>query len=374
MIKICPSSKSLVFITILLILSQAHAQLMRGPEVHENRSVTFRIHAPWAQSVKIINLSDADALGAEEYALTKEEDNEHWSVTTKPCRPGLHYYDFDIDGARVSDPACPSYFGWGKWTSCVEVPGENLDFYLPEQVAQGNVRFHWYFSKTTQNYRKCLVYTPPGYESSEKRYPVLFLQHGAGESELGWTMQGKCNFILDNLIAARKATPMIIVMDNGYAPRPGAENPFRPRGRDNGFTELVTKELIPMIDREYRTLSDRKYRAIAGLSMGGGQALRIGLSHPDLFASVAGFSGGLRRADLNTAFNGIFKDATKFNDTYKLFFLGYGTLEQGYEPAKNFSRELTEHGIKHAWSEPVGSHEWQVWRVHLYEFAQLLFK
>lgn len=366
--------KNYIFLVFLFcVLSSVQGQLQRGPDVHTDRRATFQIHAPSANEVKVINLSESAALGAAEYDLIKNEKG-HWSVTTEPCRPGLHYYEFSIDGARVADPSCPSYFGWGKWTSCVEIPDEALDFYLPQKVSHGVVRYHWYFSETTQDFRKCLVYTPPGYDTSTERYPVLFLQHGAGESELGWTMQGKCNFILDNLIAHGKARPMIIVMDNGYAARPGAENPQRPRGQDNRFTELVTQELIPMIDQEFRTISDRESRAIAGLSMGAGQALRIGLSHPELFASVAGFSGGLRRSNLETAFDGIFKNADRFNDTFRLFFIGCGTLERGFDGMKTFSRTLKEHGIQHAWSEPVGSHEWQVWRVHLYECAQLLFK
>lgn len=347
---------------------------MKGPTLSADNRVTFQIHAPDASYVKVINLSDSAALGAPEYQMTKNSGGD-WSVTTESCRPGLHYYEFDINGARVSDPAAPLYFGWGKWTSCLEVPDANLDFYLPKDVPHGEVRLFWYVAKTTQTFRKCLVYTPPNYDADTTvRYPVLYLQHGAGESELGWTMQGKANFILDNLIAEDKARPMIIVMDNGYAARPGAENPQRPRGDDNLFSDLVTKDLIPMIDNQFRTIADREHRAIAGLSMGAGQALRIGLGHPELFASVAGFSGGIRRANIESSFDGIFRDAEKFNSTFKLFFFGYGTLERGFESMQAFSDELRAHGINHVWSEPVGSHEWQVWRVHLYECAQHLFQ
>ena len=356
------------FLIILLVLleSTVHAQLMKGPVLSKDNRATFEIRAPEASVVKVINLSDSAALGASEYMMSKDAQGR-WSITTEPCRPGLHYYEFSIDGARVSDPASPLYFGWGKWTSCLEVPDPDLDFYVPKDVPHGDVRMFWYFSKTTQTMRKCLVYTPPAYdEETSARYPVLYLQHGAGESELGWTMQGKVNFILDNLIAESKAEPMIIVMDNGYAAKPGAENPQRPRGGDNLFAELVTQELVPIIDSQFRTVADREHRAIAGLSMGAGQALRIGLGHPDLFASVGGFSGGARRATIESSFDGIFRDATTFNSTFKLFFIGCGTLERGFESMKTFSKDLTNHGINNIWSEPVGSHEWQVWRVHLY--------
>jgi len=362
------------FLILLLPALSSMSQLIRGPEITDDNRVIFRVNAPSATEVKIINLSDSAALGDDEYSLSSDEKGT-WTVTTLPCRPGLHYYELSIDGARVADPSCPSYFGWGKWTSCIEIPDPELDFYIHHEVPHGEVRIHWYLSKTTGTYRKCMVYTPPGYDlQTTERYPVLYLQHGAGESELGWTTQGKANFILDNLIAEGKARPMIIVMDNGYAPRPGAENPYRPGGGDNLFSELVTMELIPMIDADYRTLANRENRAIAGLSMGGGQALNTGLGHPELFASVATFSGGGRGLNIETSYSGVFKDSDKFNSTYKLFFIGCGTLESGYDSMKDFHEALTSHGVNNTWSEPVGSHEWQVWRVHLYEFAQKLFQ
>ncbi|MBN1561558.1 esterase [candidate division KSB1 bacterium] len=357
----------------LLFFSPCFAQLMPGPIIDDDNRITFSICAPEAQEVKVINLSDSAALGAAEYQMAVDADGK-WSVTTKSCRAGLHYYELSIDGARVADPASPLYFGWGKWTSCVEVPDKELDFYLPRSVPHGDVRMHWYQSSTTATARKCLVYTPPEYDQNvTQRYPVLYLQHGAGESELGWTMQGKANFIFDNLIADGRAKPMLIVMDSGYAARPNAENPHRPRGDENVFAELLIQELIPMIDSQFRTLADRNHRAIAGLSMGGGQALRIGLTNPELFASVATFSGA-GRFDPDTAFDGVFKDAVAFNSTYRLFFIGCGTLEGNrFTSMKELHELLTERGIRNAWSAPVGSHEWQVWRVHLYELAQLLF-
>jgi len=165
-------------------------------------------------------------------------------------------------------------------------------------------------------------------------------------------------------------------MDNGYAPRPGAENQKNPGGADNLFEDLMTRELVPEIDASFRTLSDQKNRAIAGLSMGGGQAIRIGFAHPDLFGTVATFSGGGGRGafDIETANNGIFKDPAKFNQTYRLFFIGCGTLEPSYQGMKGMYDALKAHGIQTAFSGPVGSHEWQVWRFHFYDFAQLVFQ
>ena len=364
---------SCICITMLL---SAKAQLMKEPTVDAEKRASFVVSAPDAKEVKLLNLSDDMALGAKEYNFEKSTDG-NWTLTTKPCRAGLHYFAISIDGAKVDYPNSSHYFGWGKWTSMIEIPDNQLGFYLPKDVPHGEVRQHFYYSKTTQTTRKCLVYTPPGYDKNVKeKYPVLYLQHGSGESELGWTMQGKANFILDNLIAQGKAKPFIVVMDNGYAPHPGAENQFNPGGNDNLFEDLVTKELVPMIDAGYRTLSDQKNRAIAGLSMGAMQAVHIGFDHPELFGTVASFSGsfGKTNFDIETANNGVFKDAAKFNQTYKLFFAGSGTLEPMYPSVKGMVETLKEHGIHTAFSGPVGSHEWQVWRVNLYDFAQLAFK
>lgn len=366
--------KTLVFVFMCLLVFSAKAQLMREPQIDSQKRATFTINAPDAKEIKLINLSDEMALGAKEYNFVKGDDGK-WTLTTNPCRPGLHYFEINVDGAKVPYPYSKMYFGWDKWTGMIEVPDEKLDFYLPKNVPHGEVRQHYYYSNITKNTRKCLVYTPPGYDKSNEKYPVLYLQHGSGESELGWTMQGKANFIIDNLLSDGKIKPFIIVMDNGYAPRPGAENQFNPNGADNLFADLVTKELIPEIDASFRTLTDSKNRAIAGLSMGGGQAMRIGFDHPELFATVATFSGGGRGSfDIETASNGIFKDAAKFNRNYNLFFIGCGTLEPMFEGMKGMHESLKQHGIHTAFSGPLGSHEWQVWRVHFYDFAQLVFK
>lgn len=352
------------------------AQVMQEPRVDSLNRVSFVIHAPEAKEVMLLNLGDDMALGAKEYIFSKQQNGD-WTLTTNPCRPGIHYFEISVDGARVAYPGSHHYFGWAKWTSMVEIPGKKHDFYLPKNVPHGEIRQHYYFSEITQKTRKCLVYTPPGYDKEiNARYPVLYLQHGSGESELGWTMQGKVNFILDNLIAAGKVKPFLVVMDNGYASRPNAENQINPRGEDNLFGDLMVKELIPLIDANYRTLTNKENRAISGLSMGGAQAMRIGFEHPELFGTVASFSGGGRIADYNaeTAFNGVFKDAEKFNSLYNIFFIGCGTLETGYDRMKGMYDSLKNHGINTVFSEPVGSHEWQVWRIHLYDFAQVVFQ
>ncbi len=367
------SNFTLGTIFTLLICPVAFAPFMKEQDIKPDRTVTFRVKAPEAKQAKVVNMSDANAMGAKEYTMTKDA-NGVWSVTTNPCRPGLHYYQLNIDGFECPDPASQKYFGWGWWASALEIP-DPQSFYLPKDVPHGDVRLHWYHSKTTGAVRNCLVYTPPGYDTqTDKKYPVLYLQHGSGESELGWTMQGKVNFVLDNLIAKSKAVPMIIVMDNGYAAKPGAAEPHRPGGQDNKFADLVLNDLIPLIDRDFRTIANRQNRAIAGLSMGAGQAMRIGLSNLDTFASIGAFSGGGRDFDPNTSYSGVFKDASAANEKIKLLWIGCGDLDGGFAGAKKLHEGLTAHGIQHTWFESPGSHEWQVWRRHIYEFAQLLFK
>jgi len=198
-------------------------------------------------------------------------DDGVWTVTTPPAVPGFHYYWFLVDGLNVNDPSSYSYFGYGRETSGIEVPDKEGDFCeAKDGVSHGEVRARWYHSNITGKWRKANVYTPPDYgKDSQTRYPVLYLQHGAGENERGWIDQGRANFILDNLIASGKSKPMILVVDTGYASKPdGASQqtaPTRPPGPTSAFEELMITELIPMIDSNFRTLADREHRAIAGL-------------------------------------------------------------------------------------------------------------
>jgi enterochelin esterase family protein len=167
---------------------------------------------------------------------------------------------------------------------------------------------------------------------------------------------------------------MIIVMDNGYAPAPDAGNKANPRGDENLFEKMLLEDLIPEIDASFRTKPDAESRALAGLSMGAGQAQSIGFRNTDIFTSIGSFSGGARNFDINNSYNGIFKDPVKFNSTIKLYWIGCGDLDNAYKGAKEFHNSLTKHRINHEWNEMSGSHEWQVWRHHIYEFAQQVFK
>jgi enterochelin esterase-like enzyme len=344
------------------------------PRVHPDGRVTFRLKAPDARKVQAQPGGADNGLGKGPFDMERGADGT-WAVTTPPAVPGFHYYWLVVDGVAVNDPGSETFFGYGKPTSGVEVPEKGVDFYDAQDVPHGEVRALWYHSKVTGKARRAFVYTPPGYDAAGgTRYPVLYLQHGAGEDERGWTAQGRANFILDNLIAARKARPMVVVMDNGYADRVGQPArlfDFR------GFEEVLTGELIPKVDATYRTLADRDHRALAGLSMGGMQALQIGLTRLDLFGSVGSFSGPpLGGFDVTTSYGGALRDAEAFNKRVRLLWLGAGTAEERFAAnVKAVHGALDKAGVKHVVFESQGTaHEWQTWRRSLHDFAPRLFR
>nr|WP_309686595.1 alpha/beta hydrolase-fold protein [Armatimonas sp.] len=359
------------------------------PRVLPDLNVLFQVRAPDAQKVEF-NLGGGNRLTA-----TKDA-NGYWTAkSTAPLVPGFHYYWLVIDGVQVNDPGSETFYGTGKQTSGIEVPEKGVDYYLPKDVPHGEVRERVYFSKTTQEWRRIFVYTPSDYDTNrDARYPVLYLQHGGGEDERGWPIQGKVANIMDNLIAGKKSKPMLIVMEQGYARKPGEPQvPLRPPAAGTPATppsfsrmfsaldEVFTKDLIPLIDSTYRTLAIRENRAMAGLSMGGMQTFQIGLAHPELFASLGGFSGGGGGfggpVDLKTAHNGAMADPEAFNKKMKLVWLGIGTAEPAnmYASVKGYHDALEKGGIKHGYYESPGtSHEWLTWRRCLHEFAPLLFQ
>jgi len=348
------------------------------PRVLPDHSVAFQLKAPQAQSV------DVDITG-KKFPMTRGSDGV-WNVTTPPLVEGFHYYALDVNGARMNDPASHTYFGMGMDASGVEVPEDGINYYLAEDVPHGDVRIRTYHSKITGKWRRCFVYTPPDYDTNlSARYPVLYLQHGSGEDETGWIFQGHANLILDNLIAEKKAVPMIVVMDNGYASAPAG--PFGPsasgRGADIGaFEDVMLKEVIPMIDSSFRSIPDSEHRAMAGLSMGANQALHLATGHLDTFAYMAGFSGTMNGLstdplDAATAFNGVFKDGAAFNQKVKLLWLGLGTQEPNPFPASvgAFRAMLDKSGIRYVYySSPGTAHEWLTWRRDLNDFAPRLFR
>jgi enterochelin esterase-like enzyme len=363
------------------------------PRVDADLRVEFRVKAPDAHKVQV-------QIGGTTLDMSKDAQGT-WTATSQPQAPGFHYYSIVIDGLAVSDPASKTYFGVGRDFSAVEVPEAGVDFYNVRDVPHGDVRELWYYSKVASSWRRCFVYAPPDYDANiGRRYPVLYLQHGAGEDETGWIRQGHANFILDNLIAAGTAQPMIIVMDRGYAARNGGpvDTLFGPASHPLGsaeslqamkdmsatFEQVVLNDLIPMIDSRFRTIADRDHRAIAGLSMGAMQAFQIGLNHTDTFSYIGGFSGALAGfvfggnvLDLKTAFNGVMADPAQFNSRIRLLWLGVGSAEaeRFHAGITSFHVALGNAGIKNVFYESPGTaHEWQTWRRDLNDFAPRLFQ
>jgi enterochelin esterase-like enzyme len=348
------------------------------PRVHADGSATFQLKAPDAKKVQVFTNY---GLGPRGHWDMTRGDGGVWTLTSPPIVPGFHYYAFLVDGVQMNDPGSDTFFGTGRPTSGIEIPEKGIDFYHAKDVPHGEVRSRWYKSKVTGQTRHIMVYTPPGYETEiEKRYPVLYLQHGGGEDETGWTRQGRMNFILDNLFAAKKAVPMIVVMEKGYAVGAGKSSGVGGLGKGGGaFEDVVLKDLIPMIDSTYRTNADRAHRAIAGLSMGSGQAMRIGLMHLDAFSAIGAFSGGAGKADVKTAFGGVFADPAEFDKKLNLLYLHCGTegLDARIHPgSKALYETLQKSGIKNVvFRDAKGlGHEWQTWRYALHDFAPRLFQ
>jgi enterochelin esterase family protein len=361
------------------------------PRVDASGRVQIRLKAPDATKVKL------NFWSGPKIEMEKQFDG-FWTVITPPLVPGLHYYTLIIDGAEVSDLNTHSFFGGTKEASAVEVPEPGSAYYSIQDVPHGQVREVWYHSKITGTWRHALVYLPPNYDTqTTERFPVLYLQHGAGEDETGWIRQGNANFILDNLIAARNCRPMIVVMAYGYARRAGQPPPDltgKPFGSPEmlkamqdmaaAFEDDVTKVLIPFVDSTFRTLSDRDHRAMAGLSMGGMQTFQITLNHLDLFSYIGGFSGaggmlvlGDRKLDPKTDYNGVFADPAAFAKKVHLLWLGVGTQEPERMRAGllRLHTSFQEANIQHVFYESPGTdHEWQTWRRDLKDFAPRLFQ
>ncbi len=346
------------------------------PRVHADGRATFQFRAPDARKVQVFTNYGLGPRG--HWDMTKG-DRGVWTLTSPtPIAPGFHYYAFLVDGVLVNDPGTDTFFGTGKPTSGIEIPEKGVDFFHAKDVPHGEVRSRWYRSKVTGQTRHIRVYTPPGYDADpKKRYPVLYLQHGGGEDETGWAKQGHVNFILDNLVAGKKAVPMLVVMEKGYATRPGGaagKGPFD----FSAFEDVVVKDLIPLIDSTYRTLADRDHRAIAGLSMGAGQAMRIGLTHLDTFSAVGAFSGA-GRFDPKTAYGGLFADGAAFDRKVSLLYLHSGDqgLDAGiHKTAEALNTTLQKGGAKNVvFRDAKGlGHEWQTWRLAFHDFAPRLFR
>jgi len=342
----------------------------------------FRVKAPLAKKVQLVAMmgkpenNGYSALAKEPYDMTQDQDG-FWSVTTAPPGPGYYEYTFLIDGVVTMDLGSTTTFSGDHETSHIEVPAQEPTFYDVQNVPHGDVRQHGYHSDITGKWRRALVYTPPEYDANPtRRYPVLYLQHGGTQNETSWLTGGKANFILDNLIAAGQAVPMLVVMDNGSTFPPGLTRLPDPPPPDNPFERVMVNEIVPMVDATYRTAPHREHRAMAGLSMGSHQTLQIALAHLDVFSHIGVFSPAPTAFDVHTIYGGVLANAAAINRQVRLFWWGAGTAEVAiYEGVKYRLARLDEVGVKYVFREWPGlAHEWRLWRRSLHDLASRLFR
>lgn len=351
-----------------------------SPEVTADRHITFRILAPKAESVRLTG-GDIPEVG-QGVDLTKGDENV-WAVTVGPIDPGAYRYNFNVDGVTVIDPKNPatSESNANTW-SLVCVPGSELAD--TKDVPHGAVAEVTYFSKALQRFRRMHVYTPPGYESGDGKFPVFYLLHGAFDCDDSWSTVGRAGFILDNLIAAGKAQPMIVVMPAGHTGpfRFGAPGEGRPRVDE--FTQDFVTDIRPYVESHYRVLADRAHRAIAGLSMGGGQTLNIAIANLQdygyigVFSSgVFGIAGGGPMAANGPTWeeqNKAVLDDAALKTGLKLVWFATGKDDFLIDTSRKTVQTLKNHGFDVVFQESDGAHTWINWRQYLSEFAPLLFK
>ena len=339
------------------------------PKVDKDGRAYFYIHAPQANKV-IVDIC------SKKYEMQPDGKGGFMAVTA-PLVVGFHYYFLNIDGVNFIDPATETFFGCCRESGGIEIPeGPEGDYYRPQQgVPHGQIRSVYYYAQSTNEWRHAMVYTPAEYEKGKKKYPVLYLQHGMGEGETSWTIQGRMQHIMDNLIAGGEAVPMIVVMESGdvKAPFRGGSNQAGRSQYGASFYKVMTEDLIPYIDANFRTKADRDNRAMAGLSWGGHQTFDLVMNNMDTFAWMGGFSGAIFGLDINKTYDGAFSRSEEFNRRIHYLFLSCGSEENfGTERLVN---ELRGAGIKvDYYVSPGTHHEWLTWRRSLKEFVPHLFR
>jgi enterochelin esterase family protein len=365
----------LTTLLVFLIMNMAPDDELRSqivsPEVHPDRTVTFRLLAPHAEKVFVKGLVGLDA-----QAMEKGERGI-WEITVGPLVPELHSYVFEVDGADLLDPSNRMVKKWLTCENMVEVPGTPPLLHERQPVLHGVVHYHIYESDSTGRQRGVYVYTPPGYDAARPSpYPLLLLLHGFGDDESAWLEVGRANLIADNLIAAGKIQPMVIALPYGH-PLPIE----RPRTfRDDYATRNIgaldedfQQDLLPMLSDTYHLADSRAQRAIVGLSMGGGQSLTIGLRHLDQFAWIGGFSSATPQGNLDQQLAHLVEDVAKTNERISLLWIGCGEDDFLLERNQAFTAWLSDKEIDHVYRLTAGGHDWTVWRKYLAEFLPLLF-
>jgi len=335
------------------------------PQILPDGHAVFRLKAPEVQKVQL-------DLG-KKYDMVKNNEGV-WEVTTDSLSEGIHYYSMIIDGVAVSDPSSETFYGMGRMASGFEVPFKGDSYYEEKDVPHGDIRIKRYYSKVTNSWRNFYMYTPPGYdENFNSKFPVLYIMHGGGEDQRGWATQGKTDLILDNLIAAKKAVPMIVIMVDGNFPLNGfGEESLRV------FEKEIKQCIIPFVEKNYRVKNEAQYRALAGLSMGGIQTLYTGVRNTDMFSYLGVFSSGwfATQKDLtDPQYEYWGKNADKINSNLKSFWISQGGKEDiAWQNCQIMRSRLDEMKIKYSYSEYPGGHTWPVWRNNIFNFAQILFK
>ena len=354
--------------TVLGSAATTNVRSAKYPQILPDNRVMFRIKAPEAERVQI-------DLG-KKYEMAKDTGG-YWIATTDSISEGFHYYSLLIDGVALADPASETFYGMGRMASGIEMPFANGSYYALKDVPHGDIRIKKYFSRVTNSWRQFYIYTPPGYDmNTNEKYPVLYILHGGGEDERGWATQGKTDLILDNLIAEKKAKPMLIVMPDGNFGTGGLagfnENVLRT------FENELKQSIIPFVEKNFRTEAGAGNRALAGLSMGGLQTLYAGIKNTNMFSYIGVFSSGwfANRTELsNPQYEFMKTNAATINNNLKSFWISMGGKEDiAYNNCKVMMARFDELGIKYTYSEYPGGHTWPVWRNNLYNFAQLLFK
>lgn len=339
------------------------------PKVDKEHRAYFRVKA--SQATKVV----LDICG-KKYDMQKSTDGQ-WMAKTDPLPVGFHYYFVNIGGMNIVDPASDTFFGCHRQAGGIEIPeGAEGDYYRPQvDVPVGQVRSMRYYARSAGQWRHVMVYTPACYEQGKKRYPVLYLQHGMGEDETGWWKQGCMQHIMDNAIANGEAVPMIVVMESGdiKAPFAGGDRRAGHSQYGSSFYPILLNDLIPFIDKTFRTKADREHRGMAGLSWGGHQTFDVVLTHIDMFAWMGAFSGAIFGLDVKTAYDGIFNDADAFNKKMHYFYMNCGSDD--FIQSGDLVKDLRAAGIKVDFTVSQGTgHEWLTWRRGLHEFIPHLFK
>jgi len=357
------------FLTVCLTLLALPAAAQKSsPEIHPDRMVTFQVRAPNATNVGF-------SFESSESQPMQKGDGGIWSLKVGPLAPNIYAYSFWIDGIRVADLGSPAVKPEPMPVSSMfEVMADRPQIFdFDPGVPHGTVRLHDYASKSLGKLRRMRVYTPPGYDQSpHAKYPVLFLLHGGFDTEATWTEYGRAHFILDNLLAAKKARPMVVVMLDGFAMRSApVPDPDDRVGSRTAFEDDLLNDVIPFVETNYRIRPGRENRGITGLSMGGGQSLTIGLTRLEQFAWVGGMSASVAKREL--VLGGVINDPKMANRQLKLLWFACGKSDGMIRPNQDMDKTLTEHGVRHTFVPMEGGHEWTVWRRGLEEFLPLLF-